>query len=1078
MKSDPSVVAEPSTLVLGLDIGAASIGWALVETNNGSPARLRALGVRIFEEGVEGFNSPKEKSRAAPRREARSRRRMTERTRRRLTKLAHCLQRGGLLPPGDLGTPEALHAYFLQLDRSLFPSPVRKADPHRMHYRLRARALAEKLSEYEIGRALYHLAQRRGFKSNRKALGKGREDDRGTVKTGIKTLQQEMEAANAKTLGEYFGGIDPEKARIRDHYLHRETMVRHEFNLIWQSQASHHPNLLTHELRAAVHDPIFFQRPLKTPERFIRLCELEQKERRAAFTDLAAQRFRLLQKVNDLRYISADGSRRLLTPEERAKLVGRLETKEKMPFDAIRKALKLSGGRFNFETFGETGIVGNRTGARLAKPLSAKRWKALSAEERAQVVEEFCALDSEQALREWGVTRLGLDDRAVAKLLEVGLESGHCNLSRKALDRVLPHMEKGVAYSCAVASCYPDRARAAQRSLLAPLRDVVDVRNPAVERALTELRKVVNAIIRQYGKPGFVRIELARDLKRNRKQRQAITVDIKENEKQRQVAIADLERMGYPPTGWNIEKWLLWEECNHQCPYTGSMISPVDLFGDPPQFQVEHIIPPELCPALGNSFFNKTLCHVRKNQEKGNRTPWQAFGDNPGEWDLMIGRVSKFRGRGTRQVQTQRAGKGGRGKPKPFVHPKLELLQLKDPQDLDDFTRRQLTDTQYAARLGVRYVGQLYGAGVDGVGGDNRKRVEARRAGLTGQLRRGWLLEREEGKRRSDHRQHAVDAVCIALADSARVKQLSDAWHRGWCTPGQRPQRLDAPWPDFRGDVANAVDKIIVSHRVARKLSAALHDELPWSPRRSDPDGRTWAHQRKPVHKLSAKEVADIVDCKVRRCVQDKLRELGKSDPKEAFKSQQDHPRLLTRKGRSIPIHKVRVRKPDPTVTIGAGSRQREVVLGSNHHMEVIKTSDRKGREMWKGLVVSRYEASQRVRAARKSGGKSNAAVETDPAGGGEFLFSLAQGETVELDENESGKRRFYVVTKITKRVPKKGAEVHTVGIVEVNDARPSTGKDKANVRALEEPSAEVLRKRHCRKVVVTPLGEVRRAND
>jgi hypothetical protein len=120
----------------------------------------------------------------------------------------------------------------------------------------------------------------------------------------------------------------------------------------------------------------------------------------------------------------------------------------------------------------------------------------------------------------------------------------------------------------------------------------------------------------------------------------------------------------------------------------------------------------------------------------------------------------------------------------------------------------------------------------------------------------------------------------------------------------------------------------------------------------------------------------------------------------------------------------------------------------------------------------------QRVKEARRAGSRANVAVKTGHADGAEFLFSLAQGETIELDDRKTGERRLYVVEKVTKRVAKNGREGHTVGIVGIDDARPSTGKEKAEVRALEEPSAEQLRERRCRKVVVTPLGEVRRARD
>ena len=172
--------AEP--YLLGLDVGANSIGWALVAVEEGRPARSAAAGVRVFAAGVEGdIASGRDQSRAKTRREARLRRRMLERRGRRLDKLGHLLQQAGLLPAGDLTSADAAMRFFADLDRSLFPEQARRADPHVLPYRLRARALDEGLTPYELGRALYHLAQRRGFASNRRTLLYQSDDSRPTT---------------------------------------------------------------------------------------------------------------------------------------------------------------------------------------------------------------------------------------------------------------------------------------------------------------------------------------------------------------------------------------------------------------------------------------------------------------------------------------------------------------------------------------------------------------------------------------------------------------------------------------------------------------------------------------------------------------------------------------------------------------------------------------------------------------------------------------------------------------------------------------------------------------------------------
>jgi CRISPR-associated endonuclease Csn1 len=137
--------------------------------------------------------------------------------------------------------------------------------------------------------------------------------------------------------------------------------------------------------------------------------------------------------------------------------------------------------------------------------------------------------------------------------------------------------------------------------------------------------------------------------------------------------------------------------------------------------------------------------------------------------------------------------------------------------------------------------------------------------------------------------------------------------------------------------------------------------------------------------------------------------------------------------------------------------------LGSNHHLEIVETKDEKGQPRWEGKVVSMYEAMRRLKAGEP-------VVRRDRGPDKKFLFSLAGGETVEV-EAEHGKRELHVVEKVTKRGQGE-RERCTVGIVPVGDARTS------DERELREPSAEVLRNKGCRKVVITPLGEVRRASD
>jgi CRISPR-associated endonuclease Csn1 len=1049
--------------ILGLDIGAASIGWALVELRDGEPHALKAAGVRVFEAGVEGdIASGRDQSRAAKRREARSRRRLLWRRRHRLTKLAACLQQAGLLPPGDLSTPAAIDAYFIGLDRELFPQHIRTHDPHLMHYRLRARAPDEKLTPYQTGRAIYHLAQRRGFLSNRRETARPRaDDDEGVVKKAIGELEHEMRAAGARTLGEHLSRLNPEHDRVRGRYISR-AMIEHELDAIWQAQASHYPDLLTDDLKTAVRRAILHQRPLKSPRRFIGFCDLERDRRRAPLAILPAQRHRLLQKVNDLKFIPNGELPHGITPEQRAALADALETNADLSFPAIRKLLSLKGGRFNFETEGEKGLIGNKTAARLITVFGEERWAAFTPEQRNQIVDDLRTIHTRDARKRRAISAWNLDDGLADRFADLVLEDGHHSLSRQALARVLPLMEEGQPFATARKACYPDHAEGNPRDLLPPLDDVMEVRNPTVERALTELRKVVNAVVRKYGKPVSIRIELARDLKRNRKQRQDIHFRSIANRKDRDAAKALLDARGITnPRRSDVEKWLLAEECGWICPYTGRHISVDALFGDAPQFEVEHIIPFPRC--LDDSFLNKTLCHVDENRRKGNRTPWEAYHDTP-QWDEIIGRVRSFQG-------------GGRGRA--ARNPKVERFLRQEAATIDDFTSQQLNDTRYASRLAVEFVGQLYGAGADGVDPERTRRVQAGRGQITSDLRNEWALNCILGggeKTRDDHRQHAIDAVVVALTDAAMVKRLSDAAARAPSAHRRRFAPVDSPWPTFLEDVRDSITGMVVSHRVSRKVAGPMHEDTLYGRYRypaEDGKERDWAHVRKPLSgsrsPLSRNDIPDIVDPAVRRCVEEKLAALGETDPGNAFKSRENHPALRARDGRDIPIHKVRIRRPDSTRQIGLGPSVREVIFGSNHHVEVVETTDAKGRTKWEGAVVSTFDAMSRLKGRTPI-------VQQDPGPGRRFLFSLAGGEIIELDDKEDGgspeaQRSLYTLRSIWES--RGSVRVEFTGI---NDARQKDAIRKAH--AVQTATVDVLRQRNCRKVLVSPLGEARNAGD
>lgn len=214
--------------ILGLDLGTNSIGWALVDEGN---KKIIDTGVRIFQEGVLNSGTAKEQSKNSTRRDARQIRRQYFRRKLRKRKLLKVLNDFGLSPADQLENSDKMQDWL-------------KINP----YKVRHEAISQKVSLNELGRAFYHIAQRRGFKSTRKVsseegvLFKGKESTKGINETL-------SEIPDNKTLGSYLyetGYKDGEpfslKERVRDRYTLREMYVD-EFNKIWEKQNILYGNL-------------------------------------------------------------------------------------------------------------------------------------------------------------------------------------------------------------------------------------------------------------------------------------------------------------------------------------------------------------------------------------------------------------------------------------------------------------------------------------------------------------------------------------------------------------------------------------------------------------------------------------------------------------------------------------------------------------------------------------------------------------------------------------------------------------------------------------------------------------------
>ncbi|MFQ5561000.1 MAG: type II CRISPR RNA-guided endonuclease Cas9, partial [Nitrospinota bacterium] len=521
--------------ILGLDLGTNSIGWACI---NPEEKKVIALGVRIFHEGVNRDTKGKEISRNATRRSARQSRRQYARKRQRKALLIDFLRRNEMYPQ----TKKEEDSFF-------------KLNP----YELRKRGLDEKISKFELGRILFHLNQRRGFKSSLKS---GKEKENGKVKEATTLLQKEIEENNCRTLGEYLAGLKPMETRIRKRYTLRK-MYEEEFDLLWENQKKHYSEF-TETLRKELKEKIiFFQRPLKSVAALIGKCSLEPGKKRARKDSFEGQRYRILEQVNRLSFIDDDGVIQAFSRkpdeefgpeilEKRNKLIDQLNKKKELKFDEIRNLLDLSKNTiFNLEKGGEKRILGNRTGAEYVK-VFGKGWHAFPQEKKDKIHQVVTQAEDADWLEHYAVSKWDLAPEKAEKLAgKISFESGYLHLSKKAIRKLIPFLEDGLS----LADAKEKAGYSVREEQQNPEELIQDLRNPIVQQTLYELLRLLRVIEQTYGKPGKVRVELARELKSSAEKRNHIRWENLDRQKANEEIRKKLEELQISPTFDSVQKY-------------------------------------------------------------------------------------------------------------------------------------------------------------------------------------------------------------------------------------------------------------------------------------------------------------------------------------------------------------------------------------------------------------------------------------------------------------------------------------------------------------------------------------------
>nr|WP_224380258.1 type II CRISPR RNA-guided endonuclease Cas9 [Roseovarius carneus] len=876
-------------------------------------------------------------------------------------------------------------------------------------YDLRARGLDEALPLAHFGRALFHLNQRRGFKSNRKA-DRG-DNESGKIKDATARLDWAMRDARARTYGEFLHmrqdkADDPRRVptvRTRLSVARRDNAEKEEagydfypdrrhlseeFDALWAAQAEHHTTL-TDDLRDQIKTIIFHQRPLKAPE--VGLC-LFTDERRIPSAHPLNQRRILLETVNGLRIVARGEAARGLTREERDQIVHGLDNKGhtktlsgmSMKLRAIGKVIKLrSDQSFTLETANRDAIACDPVRASLSHPeRMGGVWTTLDEDAQWDVVQRLRAVQSDtehEALVDWLMATHGLGQDYAQATANAPLPEGYGRLGLTATRKILAALEADVmSYSDAVAACGWSHSGGPTGEVLEALpyygeildRHVIpgtgvktdeDVKrfgritNPTVHIGLNQIRRLVNRIICVHGKPDQIVVEVARDLKNSEDQKREIQKTIRKNTDDAIKRGKKLvEELGQKDTGANRLILRLWENLGNdvmtrQCPYSGKRISAAMLFDG--SCDVDHILP--FSRTLDDSIWNKTLCLKEENRKKANKTPWEVWGETD-QWDVIVANL--------KNLDRKQAWR--------FAPDAVERFEGEN-----DFSARALKDTQYLSRVARAYLDALYD------GADGKSHVWVVPGRLTEMLRRHWGLNGIEvltdsdaqtvkSKNRQDHRHHAIDAAVVAATDRSLIQRISKiAKHDEQAGAEQVARSVPPPWDGFRDDVAGQIGRIIVSHR-------ADHGRIDPTARAQGSD--TTAGQlhmdtaygivdgghvvsRKPLMSLGAGDIRKIRDPDLQRHLTRVTRGLDKKEFEQALASfaasrklpdQSENPYFGLRRVRLLDALQDSARVPVRNAT---GNIYKAYKAGSNHCYEVWRMPDGKV----KPWAISTFEAHQ-----------------------------------------------------------------------------------------------------------------------
>ena len=1150
--------------VLGLDLGSSSIGWAVVEEHSkeiisesciSDKDKIVAIGSRIIplstDESTQ-FSKGQALTKNADRTKSRTQRKGYDRYQLRRALLLEKLAQLGMY------NGETLKLSKLEL------------------WGLRAKAVHEQISLLELGRVLSHINQKRGYRTVKADYG---DKKQGAYVSNVLERHKEINEQGF-TIGEFmYNGLKIDPAfRCKERIFPRIAYME-EFDAIMSCQKEFYPEVLTDETIAHIRDYIIFhQRPLKSCKHLVGRCSLERhfmncngqlkdcSPKVAPRTSPLFQVCKIWESINNLVIYNKTNDVLHISLEQKQAIFAFMNKHEKLKANDLKTLLGIKSKEWQFGKAVGNGLQGNTTYCAIEKALAKHKEyihllnfdlvcdsKEVVNVETGEIVEikVIDATFEKQPLYElwhvlYSISNIDelketlknkfkiTDESVIVNLCQIDfVKAGYSNKSSRAIRKVLPYMQDGMQYFDAkIMAGYNDVTLTKEQNMTREIAEKLlpikkgELRQPVVEKILNQLVNLVNALMHEHGRFDEIRVELARELKQNKEERESATKAMARNQKQNEEIAERIQKeYGLTPTRSRIQKYKMWEESEHICIYCGKTVSAKEFllgFG----VEVEHIIPRSVI--FDDSFANKVCSCSECNKEKNNRTAFDYMKTkNEGDFTAYIERINDLAER----------GKISNTKRKKLLMPASELPT--------DFIERQLRESQYIAKK-AKEILQTICPNVYSTSGSitdflrhlwgwdevlhtlNFRRYQA--AGLTEMVEReidGKKVEVERiagWSKRMDHRHHAIDALTIACTKQGYIQRINNLSslkdvsfssfydEKQHSETRQRLTRLERyikMQPHFTtAEVQQAVEGIAVSFKSGKRAAStgkryihkggkricvqrgiiiprgALSEESVYGRIQDFKTGKQEYVKKYDIGTITLKNIEDVIDKRIREILRTRLEQFG-GKPEKAFAEP-----LLDHQG--CAIRSVRCRTGlSATVPVRYNEQGEPIAFVkpcNNHHVAIYVDEKGKLQEhivtFWHAVERKKYGIPTVITNTADAWDKVTDRMpesflnQLPPSANWEFKFSMQQNEMFilgmeeELYNDAIQKEDYATLSKYLYRVQKmsKGDYVFRHHLETAVDDKSITAKEMGKMKRL---SLKSLLENNPHKVHISITGKI-----